>query len=56
MKQLIENFYKWKGEEGEEYVADEIHNFLGDLSRAEMSDIINYIIKTNAETNDKKTV
>lgn len=46
MNEIIKKFLDWRGDNDENYVYDQIHDFYSILSRNEMTSIITYIFKS----------
>lgn len=44
MKKIIEKYLKWKEGRNEDYVYDEIHDFISELDRGQLVEVFEYIL------------
>lgn len=43
MQKIIEKYLKWKEGKDEDYIYDEIHEFVSQLDRGELVDVFEYL-------------
>lgn len=46
MKQILDKYLKWKEGRDEDYIYDEIHDFISELDRGEIMGVFEYLAAT----------